>query len=200
VTDLKASLISEMQEELFLKQGQGWFRIVSGSMRPLIDIRDRVLAKRVDPFDVQSRDIILFKNSNALVTHRIMERVDKNRELFFLQKGDGGGSVGMIPAQSVLGKVVAIEKNGTVLRLDRGRGRIVNTILGINSYAGYQVTTKIAAVKEVFGDKRGFQSLKLPYRGVKKLFILLNRAMVRVFASGIWMMAGTKRAKKQKTI
>ena len=45
--DSKAELISEMQEELFLKQGQGWFRIVSGSMQPLIDVHDRVLAKRV---------------------------------------------------------------------------------------------------------------------------------------------------------
>ena len=45
----REQLIKEMQEELFLKQDKGWFRILSGSMRPLMDIDDRVLAKRVEP-------------------------------------------------------------------------------------------------------------------------------------------------------
>lgn len=185
MTREKANVIAEMQEELFCKQGEGWFRIISGSMRPLIDAQDRVLAKRMEADEVKPGDIILFKNSNALVTHRVMERYYENRGLFFLQKGDRGGSVGMIPAESVLGKVVAIEKNGTVLRLDRGRGRIVNTVLGINNYAGYRVSTKITEVKKRFRDKRGSQCLELLYRGVKKLFVLLNRAMLRIFAACI---------------
>ena len=37
-------LIKEMQTELFQKQGEGWFRVVSGSMRPLIDVDDRIFA------------------------------------------------------------------------------------------------------------------------------------------------------------
>ena len=54
----REQLIREMQEELFKKQGQGCFRIMSGSMRPLIDIDDRVLARPVDPEEVKPGDII----------------------------------------------------------------------------------------------------------------------------------------------
>ena len=100
--DFKSELIREMQEELFLKQGQGWFRIISGSMQPLFDVHDRVLAEKVNPVDVQTGEIILFKNSNTLVTHRVVKRYHENGQLCFLQRGDWGGPVGMISAESVL--------------------------------------------------------------------------------------------------
>ncbi len=50
-------LIREMQAEIFQKQGEGWFRIVSGSMRPLIDVGDRIFAKRVSAVEIKPRDI-----------------------------------------------------------------------------------------------------------------------------------------------
>jgi signal peptidase I len=83
-------LIREMQEELFQKQGQGWFRIMSGSMRPLIDIDDKVLAKLVDPEEVKPGDIILFKNTDALVTHRVVKVIRHNGKTMILQRGDAG--------------------------------------------------------------------------------------------------------------
>ena len=58
-------LIKEMQTELFKKQGEGWFRIVSGSMRPLIDVGDRILARHVSTAEIKPRDIILFNTPEA---------------------------------------------------------------------------------------------------------------------------------------
>ena len=180
LVDSKAELISEMQEELFLKQGQGWFRIVSGSMQPLIDVHDRVLAQRINPADVQPGDIILFKNSMALVTHRVVKKYYTNGQLLFLQRGDRGGLAGMISAETVLGKIVALEKNKTVLRLDRGKGRIMDTFFGTKNRSGYRVSKKVAAVRERLRDKRGFQCMRLIYRAFKWPFYLLNRAMVKI--------------------
>ena len=41
-----------MQDEFFQIKGNGWFRIVSNSMSPLIEINDRVLVKKVNPFEI----------------------------------------------------------------------------------------------------------------------------------------------------
>jgi signal peptidase I len=187
VGDPKSELIREMQEELFLKQGQGWFRIISGSMQPLFDVHDRVLAERVNSVNLRPGNIILFKNSHALVTHRVMKKYYEMGQLLFLQRGDAGGPAGLIPAESVIGKIVALEKNGTVLRLDRGKGRIIDTFFGITNCSCYRSGIKVAAIKKQLRDKCGFHCLKLLYRAVKKPFILLNRAMVKVFTSGISM-------------
>lgn len=181
--DSKSELIREMQEELFLKQGQGWFRIISGSMQPLFDVHDRVLAERVNPADVQPGNIILFKNSHALVTHRVMKKYYEMGQLLFLQREDAEGPAGMIPAESVLGKIIAFEKNGTVLRLDRGKGRIIEAFFGITNCTCYRFSSKVRAIKEQLRDKRGFQCLKLLYRAGKRPFTLLNRVMARVFTS-----------------
>ena len=182
--DSKAELIREMQEELFLKQGQGWFRIVSGSMQPLIDVHDRVLAVKTNPVEVKPGHIILFKNSQALVTHRVVKRIYENGNLFFLQRGDREGLAGMISAKSVLGKIVALEKNGLVLSLDQGRGRIIDTFLGIKNCTGYKISKKVGAIKDRLRDKRGFHCLKIIYRALKWPFSLLNKVMVRSFTSG----------------
>jgi signal peptidase I len=95
-------LIREMQEELFQKQGQGWFRIMSGSMRPLIDIDDKVLAKLVDPEEVKPGDIILFKNTDALVTHRVVKVIRHNGKTMILQRGDAGLELFSIVLQSLI--------------------------------------------------------------------------------------------------
>ena len=64
------------------------------------------------------------------MTHRVVKRIYENGNLFFLQRGDREGLAGMISADSVLGKIVALEKNGLILRLDQGRGRIIDTFHG----------------------------------------------------------------------
>jgi len=71
-------IIREMQAELFHKQGQGWFRVVSGSMRPLIDVDDRIFAKLVSAAEIQPRDIVLFNTPEALVTHRVVKIIRQN--------------------------------------------------------------------------------------------------------------------------
>ena len=89
---------------------------MSGSMRPLIDIDDRVLARLVDPEEVKPRDIILFKNTDTPVTHRVVKVIRHNGKAMILQRGDAGGTPGTITAEAIVGKVVGIEKNGRFLK------------------------------------------------------------------------------------
>ena len=121
-------LIREMQAELFQKQGEGWFRIVSGSMRPLIDVDDRIFAKLVSAAEIKPRDIILFNTAEALVTHRVIKIIRQNGRSRILQKGDASAFSSTIPLESVMGKVTAIEKNGKLYPLDRGKTRLLNPV------------------------------------------------------------------------
>ena len=87
-----ARLISDLQRQLFENEGKGWFRIISGSMRPLIEVHDRILAEYVDFVRMDSflkyfsesdrEDIIeyLFKNSHysssTVVVHNMPDEGD----------------------------------------------------------------------------------------------------------------------------
>ena len=160
-------LIRDMQEELFQKQDQGWFRIMSGSMRPLMDIDDRVLARPVDPEEVKPGDIILFRNSDALVTHRVVKVIRHNGKAMILQRGDAGGTPGTITPEAIVGKVVGIEKNGRFLRLDHGRIGFLNSFLGVKNCYLYPLDEKIRVVKGWLRDKPGFRYMRAVYRVFK---------------------------------
>ena len=160
-------LVRDMQEELFLKQGQGWFRIMSGSMRPLIDIDDRVLARPVDPEEVKPGDIIVFKNTDALVTHRVLKILRQNGKISILQKGDASVSASIIAPDSIMGKVVAIEKKGRLMTLCKGRIGLLNALLGLKNRYLYPLDGEIRMVKEWLRDKPGFRYMRAVYRIIK---------------------------------
>lgn len=78
----------------------------------LIDINDRVLVKKIAPSEVKIRDIILFKSNDAFVTHRVIKLEKHNGKTIILQKGDEGVHAGLIAPESIIGKVMTIEKRG----------------------------------------------------------------------------------------
>jgi hypothetical protein len=51
--DKDEEIIKDMLFELFEKEEKGWFRVISGSMMPLIDINDRVLVRKVSQSEVK---------------------------------------------------------------------------------------------------------------------------------------------------
>jgi signal peptidase I len=100
-------IIRDMQEELFSKRGEGWFRVVSGSMRPLIEVGDRIFVKRTVPAEIKPRDVILFKSEGAFVTHRVLKISEVDGKQMIVQKGDAGGIPATIPGDAVIGRVAA---------------------------------------------------------------------------------------------
>lgn len=181
MTKEKTAFIKEMQDELFHLNGKGWFRIISGSMQPLIDINDRVLVRKIAPSEVRIRDIILFKSDDVFVAHRVVGKFYNNGQLYFIQKGDRGGLALSVTAQDVLGKVITVEKNGQYLELDRGRGKLINIFLGIRNIVSYKPGIRIDAVKKKLKDTPGYNCLRPFYRILKVPFVLLDRCIVRLF-------------------
>ena len=125
----KFALVKELQEELFSITGEEWFRVLSGSMYPLIKVNDRVLVKKMDTGKLRAGDIILFKVDDKCIAHRIIKILKRDGRHLFYEKGDANQYANLISPESIMGKVTAIEKNGHKLALKAGYIRIINYLL-----------------------------------------------------------------------
>ncbi|MBP3596273.1 MAG: signal peptidase I [Clostridia bacterium] len=64
------------------------FIVLSGSMKKEINSGDLVLTKEIDPTTLKKGDIISFREGEIVVTHRIVDIVEKDGEKGFVTKGD----------------------------------------------------------------------------------------------------------------
>lgn len=64
------------------------FIVLSGSMKDEINSGDLVLTKEIEPEKLKKGDIISFKEGEIVVTHRIVDIVEKDGETGFVTKGD----------------------------------------------------------------------------------------------------------------
>jgi signal peptidase I len=179
----KTIQIKEIQDELFQKKGSGWFRIISGSMSPLIEINDRVFVKKVNPSEIKPRDIILFKGDYGFVTHRVIQSSEQNGKIMLLQKGDASNHASLIPPEVVMGKVMIIEKRGRFLNLTSYQGRVINGLLGWKNCVSYSVGIKIDPVKKWLKDKPEFIFIRGSYSALKKPFSYIHHIMFRIISS-----------------
>ena len=85
------------------------FSVLTGSMMPTINVGDIILVDikdEQDNFNVQ--DMIVFKQDNAIVTHRIV-KVDENK---IITKGDANNTTDEpITKENIIGKVIKIIPN-----------------------------------------------------------------------------------------
>lgn len=92
----------------------GAYVIVSGSMEPIIKIKDAVITRRVDKKeDLKVGDVITYRSMDEtyygiLITHRIIEIKDENGETKYVTKGDHNETADRSPITfgQVTGKVV----------------------------------------------------------------------------------------------
>ncbi len=91
----------------------GAYVIVSGSMEPLIKVRDAVLIKRVNEDSLKEGDVVTYQSlDNAfygiLITHRIVRIEDVNGEKTYITKGDHNETIDRTPVKfsQIRGKVI----------------------------------------------------------------------------------------------
>jgi len=106
------------------------FRIASGSMSPMIEVGDTVKVSRAEPNRIHIGDILAFQDGQNVVVHRFIGKSWSNRQLVFHHRGDAGAFSGKIPAQNLIGRVTAIEKEGRKICLDSVRLVLGNRVLG----------------------------------------------------------------------
>lgn len=105
--------------------GQGTalrFRAHGNSMRPFIRDGDVLTVHPVAVDSLKRADVILFRReTEGLTLHRIIRRIAREGSIAFVTRGDAALAFAEeIPAERVLGKLVAVQRGDRHLRPDRG--------------------------------------------------------------------------------
>lgn len=93
--------------------GYAGFRVLTGSMEPVIRTNSFVLVKECDPSTIREGDIISFYSTDASLngavnTHRVTQVINDNGTIRFTTKGDANPIPDVYPvyASALVGKVV----------------------------------------------------------------------------------------------
>jgi len=150
----------------------GAYVIVSGSMEPIIKVRDAVIIKRVSIDNIKAGDVVTYKSLDpafygVLVTHRVVNIEEKNGEKVFITKGDHNETIDRTPVYfyQIQGKVVMrVPKIGYIKYfLVDYYGWILAVVipsLGIISYDIYKLFRNIKKNKEEKKNKERVMALE----------------------------------------
>ncbi len=119
-----------ISRELFEQGKSVRFEARGWSMRPLIRNGDFITASPVDSTSIKVGDIVFYiAGNNRVLVHRIIGLRRNNGEMIVLIKGDACfGLLDKVDSRNVLGKVVAIERNGRKKTLDTAWQRLLSLI------------------------------------------------------------------------
>ena len=86
--------------------------IVSGSMEPIIKVKDAVVVRRCEEADIKIGDVVTYRSMDEafygiLITHRVVNIEDSNGEKVYITKGDNNETIDRTPVKfsQILGKV-----------------------------------------------------------------------------------------------
>ena len=151
-------------------QAKGW------SMRPFIRDGDFITVSPVENSSIKIGDVVFYSTTeNKIIVHRVIGKHRKDGRMTMLIKGDATfGLPDKVDSRDILGKVVAIERNGHKRNLETRFYQILNLLFaGISPLSPW--TYPIGSVlkhsgRRLVGDMlRELQSSKLYSISVKKL-------------------------------
>ena len=106
--------------------------IISGSMKPELDIGDIVIVKEVNQEDLKKGDIISYRQGHTVVTHRIDGIVSENNEDVYRTKGDSNNTEDskLVTYENIEGKVIyQISSLGNIVLALRNKTLIIVIVL-----------------------------------------------------------------------
>ena len=121
----EAKIFPELISDLLANGLKVKFRAPGYSMYPTILHEDVITVEPVRPEEVQVGDIVLYRNENSVIAHRVIKIENKSSihtdsqssvispQSFFILRGDARPACDdPINAEQILGKVVSVERNG----------------------------------------------------------------------------------------
>ncbi len=103
------------------------FQAKGFSMRPFIREEDFITVSPIENSSISIGDVVFFVSADdQIIVHRVIRKYKKDGRVTLVVKGDASfGSPENVDIQNILGKVVAIERNGRERRLDTKLYRII---------------------------------------------------------------------------
>jgi signal peptidase I len=121
--------------------------VLTDSMFPDIKSGDLIICHTIDAGDVKEKDVISFfdpaGNGSSVVTHRVVEIVNKDGKLFFRTKGDNNNTddKDLVPAENLVGiyKTRIAGAGNIAMFMQTTTGLIVCVVLPIILLVGYDI-------------------------------------------------------------
>ena len=146
----------------------GAYVIVSGSMEPIIKIRDAVITRRVDSIDDISRgDVVTYRAMDEsyygiLITHRVIDIQKKGDKTIFITKGDNNETIDRSPIEfgQITGKVIMrVPKIGYVKYfLVSSYGWIIAIVIPSFAIIGYDIFKLFRNIENSHKEKKEKQN------------------------------------------
>ena len=121
--------------------------VLTDSMVPEINSGDLIICNTAEAEDIKEDDIISFfdpaGNGTGVVTHRVVEIVEKNGEIFFRTRGDNNNTEDkeLVPAENLVGvyKMRIAGAGHVAMFMQSTTGLIICVVLPIILLVGYDV-------------------------------------------------------------
>jgi len=126
------NVVSDLIREEMAQGTPFRFRVISGSMAPLIAAGDEIVVEQAGADRLRRGDIVLYTVGGTFHTHRLLARRRHGGAILLVTKGDAA----LNPDQpwreeQLLGKVVAIKRGDRTIDLGGGNWRVMNRLLGV---------------------------------------------------------------------
>lgn len=120
----------ELSKEILGKGSCLRFQAKGDSMRPFIKNGQIIQVRPAKIFEINSGDVIFCRSfNNRMIVHRVIRKQRRNDKIVLLTKGDSTSDFDeYVYPDSILGKVIAIERNNRVIRMDKGMLRVINIL------------------------------------------------------------------------
>ncbi len=162
--DLREQETSTILSSLFIqavREGQTlWFRVASNSMFPLFQTDDAVFIVPASVDAIRPGEIAAFETKDGLVIHRIIHCQQNAQTIRLLQMSDVDLFASWVEAKSVVGKVIAVRKEGKQVNLVNPIAKWYGRIVATTRYQLYL--------------RNSHTLLRLPWRGCSRLSLRLG--------------------------
>ena len=122
-------LLNKLWEGLLAEHGTYWGKVISDSMRPLMREGDQVLVESTRQDAVHFGDIVVFERTGQLTVHRVIGKRVVGRQMNIIEKGDATLQPSLVPAVSIIGKVLVVRKSGGDIHVASRWGYAVQRLL-----------------------------------------------------------------------
>ena len=140
----------------------GAYVIISGSMEPIIKVKDAVIIRRVEEEDIEKGDVVTYLSMDPtyygiLITHRVVNITEENGKKVYITKGDNNATIDRSPItfEQIKGKVVMrIPKIGYLKYfLVNSYGWIIAVVIPSLAVISYDIFKLIKKIKGGNSDK-----------------------------------------------
>jgi signal peptidase I len=114
---LDSVVIVSLYIEAVRKGQPQWFRVISGSMHPLLRIGEQVCIEPATAEQIQVGEIAAFETGEGLVIHRIVKRRQGSEGIQLVEMSDVHARAGPVGSTAVVGRVAVIRWGKTRIDL-----------------------------------------------------------------------------------